>query len=337
MKKAYIFKTMLLGLSLGMLSSCGEDLNKADYDYNLPTPALPTVTTGNVEVFGTAIKAGFTITNPEGLQVDNQGLLVGTTPDLALADSTTQVVQISNATSGQEAVTAVTGLTEGTTYYIKAFAYAQGGVTYGETKSFEAAGGYERVVDYATDFSDMNGTDIDDFTTVKLGNTVNPFTPVSLQNLDLPQWGFSSSIFDPSLFSTMNGVIGSYDENNLLSFKADLTGKGFSSVSVEGLNIGTLFGTDYAGVPGNFDVYVSTEPITSEAELATATKLGTCAFATDPTAATYQFCTITADIPIEFDGECYITIHNHSIYANDGNFGVVITDFRLSSLHQVAE
>lgn len=336
MNSSYIFKALLLCLSLTALVSCGEDFDKADYDKAVNAAALPTVVTGDVTVYGVAAEATMTVTPAEGTTVLEQGFIVAKKPDAALADSTNAIIYVT-AEPATPATAAITGLTVGETYYVKAFAHVDGGIAYGETKTITATGDYERVTDYATDFTDMDGADIDHFTTVKLGSTVNPFTPVSLAIVGISQWGFSGSVLAPSLFTTGTASIASRDENNLLSFKADLTGKAFSAVTVEGLSLASLFGSNYPDKPGDFEVLVSAEPITDEAGLAAATVIGKCKFSTDPQDATFETNSVTAEIPISYNGQCYITIHSHSVYGTDAdNFGVVITGFSLNSLHKKA-
>lgn len=339
MKRSNIIRTLLLGLTLTAFAACGDDLEKADYDKALVQPTLPVVTTDAVEVYGTAAKATLTLTNPNDAAIQETGFVISSKENASLADSATTIVYVSDVELGTPKTVAINDLVVGTTYYVKAFASVEGGITYGDTKTITATDGYERVVDYSTDFSDMTGADIDDFTTVQLGSTVYPFTAVSLATLGVAnQWGFSSSVFAPSLFSTGSAALASYNENNLLSYKADLTGKGFSQVSIEGLNIAALFGSSYPNYPGDFDVLISKEPITNETELAAATVLGTCKFSTDPTEDENFVNVITADIPIDYDGECYITIHSNSYYASSGaNLGVVITGFALTSLHEVSK
>lgn len=336
MNSSYIFKALLLCLSLTALVSCGEDLNKADYDKAVNAAALPTVVTGDVTVYGVAAEATMTVTPAEGTTVLEQGFIVAQKPDAALADSTNKIIYVT-AEPATPATAAITELAVGETYYVKAFAHVDGGIAYGETKTITATGDYERVTDYATDFTDMDGADIDHFTTVKLGNTVNPFTPVSLSIVGLNQWGFSGSAIAPSLFTTGSASIASRDENNLLSFKADLTGKAFSAVTVEGLNMAAIFGSNYPTKPGDFEVLVSAEPITDEAGLAAATVIGKSKFSTDPQDATFEFFTVTGEIPISYTGTCYITVHNHSVYGTAAdNLGVIITGFSLNSLHKKA-
>lgn len=334
MFRSNITKTLFFGLMITAFAACSDDDEKADYDKTLPTPTLPTVNTDAVEAFGTAAKATMTMTMTEGATVENQGFVVSTSTDASLSDESTTIVYVTGLVSGQPKTVAINDLEPGTTYYVKAFAYAPGGITYGETKEITATDDYERQTDYSADFSDMTAAAVEDFTTVKLGETVYPFTPVSLALLGWDAWGFSSSIFSPDLFETGSASLASYEEENILSYKADFTGKGFSQVWVQGISIASLFGDTYATYPGDFEVYISEEPITTAEELAAATQLGTVKFSTDPTADTYMLNDGTFDIPIEYDGVCYISIYNHSVYATNGNFGVIIAGFDLTSLHK---
>lgn len=334
MFRSNITKTLLLGLMLTAFAACSDDDEKADYDKTTPVPTLPTVTTDAVEAYGTAAKATMTLTMTEGATVETQGFVVSTSTDATLSDESNTIVYVTGVVSGQPKTVAINNLEAGTTYYVKAFAYAPGGITYGETKEITATDDYERQTDYSADFSDMTAAAADDFTTVKLGETVYPFTPVSLAIIGFNAWGFSSSVFSPDLFETGSASLASYDEENILSYKADLTEKGFTQVWVQGLSMASLFGSTYAAYPGDFEVYVSEEPITTAEELATATKIGSVKFSTDPSADTFMLNDDTFDVPIEFDGVCYISIYNHSVYAASGNFGVIIAGFDLTSLHK---
>ncbi len=339
MKRSYIFKALLFGLALGTTASCSEDLEKADYDKVQAKATLPTVTTGDIEMFGTAAAASFTVTPAEGTTLITQGIIVSTKKDAAIADSSNTIVKVSDITAGQPATVSITGLAAGKTYYVKAFAAVDGGIAYGDTKKITATDDYAYVDYDGIDFTDMTAADAAKFTFTKLGSTVNAFTPVSLGLMGLNQWALSSSVFDPSFWQTGSASIASEDENNLASFEVDFTGKNFPAVTVEGLSIASLFGkAEYIeNYPGDFDVLFSTTPITNEEELAKAKVIGTCKFSTDPQQPTARFNEVTAYVP-QGTGKGYIAIHNHSTYsASGGNMGVAITAITLSSLEKKAE
>ncbi len=339
MKKFNIFKTLLLGFTLTAFASCGEDMVKAEYDHPLQPGALPQVTTDAVEAYGTALKATITMTALDAT-VEEAGIIVSTDPEMSLTSEGTTVQKVSGVVSGEPITTAVSGLTPDMTYYVKAYAYVgNGGIVFGEVKSVETDNSYVRSTFYACDFTDFTLADVANFSTLSLPNpdevpgTPVAFTPVNLEGvLGSPIWGFSSSVFHPDLFTTFSGQLTTYLANNLLSYAADFTGKGFPEVTVSGLNIGALFGE---AVAGDFNVLISKEPIETAEDLAAATVIGKGVFSTDPTAPTYTFTDVTCSVPIEYDGECYITIHNQSAYSLEGytdNFGVVIMDFSISSL-----
>lgn len=339
MKRSYIFKALLFGLALGTTASCSEDLEKADYDKVQAKATLPTVTTGDVEVYGTAAAASFTVTPAEGTTLITQGVIVSTKKDAAIADSSNTIVKVSDITAGKPAMASITGLTAGKTYYVKAFAAVDGGIAYGDTKEIKATDDYGYVDYDGIDFTDMTAGDASKFTFTKLGSTVNPFTPVSLAALGLRQWGLTSSVFSPDLFQTGQASLASQDENNLASFAVDFTGKNFPAVTVEGLNLAAVFNsTDYIeNYPGDFDVLFSTTPITSEDDLAKASVVGTCHFDKDAQSQKSQFNDVTIYIP-QGTTKGYITIHNHSTYTSKGgNMGVVITAITLSSLEKKAQ
>lgn len=337
MKTNHLFLSATLLIAACGLSSCGEDLEKADYDRVPAATTAPTVITEDVEIYGNVVKATFNMTVPEGTTVVGQGFVVGTDPDLPLTGDNTTLHKIAQVTPGTPATIAIQGLQTGTTYYVRAYATTPSGIAYGETKSVVATDDYEYATDAAVDFTDMTGADAALFTTVKLGETLNPFTPVSMGIVGMAQWGFSSSCLSPDLFSTAKASIVSPEEDNLLTYKANLTGLAFPRVVVEGVNLAALFGDSYATYPGDFDVLVSREPITNAEELAAATVIGSCKFPTDSEASNYELDIVTGAIPLEYDGECYITIHNHSVFGEEsGNLGVVITAFGIESLHQKA-
>lgn len=340
MKRSYIFKALLFGLALVTTASCSENLDKADYDQVQAKATLPAVTTGDIEMFGTAAAASFTVTPAEGTTLITQGVIVSTKKDAAIADSTNTIIKVSDITAGQPATASITGLTAGTTYYVKAFAAVEGGIAYGDTKEITATDDYAYVDYDGIDFTDMTAADAAKFTFTKLGSTVNPFTPVSLAALGMRgQWGLTSSVFSPELFQTGQASLASQDENNLASLAVDFTGKNFPAVTVEGFNLASAFGSaDYIeNYPGDFDVLFSTTPITSEDDLAKASVVGTCKFDTNAQSQKAQFNDVTIYIP-QGTTNGYITIHNHSTYSADGgNMGVVITAITLSSLEKKAE
>jgi hypothetical protein len=334
MKKSYIITALLMGLTATATLSCSNDYEKADYDKVLGNVTLPTVTTDDVQVYGVAAKATLTVTAPEGVEVEEAGFVVSTTPDAALADAGNQIIKVSDLEDGVAKTTSFSGLTAGQTYYVKAFAYVEGGIAYGETKTVTASNDYAYAPFYSTDFTDMTAADADAFTTFSVG-TGDEFTPVSLAIVGMRQWAFSSSVLSPNLFSTGSASLSSTDIQNVLTYKADLTGKGFPTVTVGAINTACLFGDSYASQPGDFSILISKTPIESTADLATATVLKEVKFSTDPDAADFEEVSATADIPIDYDGECYISIYNHSVWG--GNLGVLITEFTLSSLERITE
>ncbi len=340
MKTSYIFKTLFVGLTLTAFASCGEDLEKAEYDHPLTPGTTATVTTGEIEFYGSAIKVSLTMTVPEGAMVEDAGILVSTDPEMPLASESTILQRASKLISGEPVKVGVSGLDLDTTYYVKTFAYvANGGITYGETKTFKTDDSYERTGLYSCNFTDMRRTDAADFTALSLpveggiGQPV-PFTPVSLGILGMKnRWGFSGSVFSPDMFQTGQATLTTYTADNLLSYEADFTGIEFPELTVTGISLNALFGEDYSNCPGNFEVYASKEPITTHEELEAAVLIGTCNFSTDPTAETFMMNEVICKIPIDFNSKSYITVRNFSKYDTDAdNLGVVIAGFDLSSL-----
>mgnify|MGYP001532107576 FL=1 len=156
MKTSYIIKSLFLGLTLTGMAACSGDVDKADYDKAIVTPAvLPTVTTGDVVVSGVAAKATIDLQIPEGVEVSREGFILSTDPAAPLADASNKFYDFSKVKSGEQ-IAAITGLTAGTTYYIKAYAYVEGAMTYGETKTIVATDDYERTTAIDIDFTDAN-------------------------------------------------------------------------------------------------------------------------------------------------------------------------------------
>lgn len=341
MKKTNILKTLLLGFTLAAFTGCGEDLDKADYDRQETAGAMPTVVTGSVESYGIAAKASLTVNIPEGAEVKEAGFVVSTSAEMSLTDAGTQLVKADAVNSGEETPVALLDLVPGTTYYVKAYAYAKGGIVYGDTKTITASDNYERGYDFMVDFADPDFADGQYFTGSKLDGSVVGFSLISLQNLfGVPQYAYVSSPFHPGKLQNGSASLVSAEENNLLSMKADLTGKPFPAVTIDAFNLAALFGDSFADCPGDIDVYISEQPVTNAEELAAATLLGTCAFSDDTTSPDFEEKVVTYNLPLTYDGECYITIHSHCGHPNyyDGNnLGVLIIGMGLSSLHQIAQ
>ncbi|PHR68726.1 MAG: hypothetical protein COA67_12530 [Lutibacter sp.] len=118
MKEIKLFIILLCGLFLTV--SCDND--------PLTTKATITTSTATNATF-TTIDSGGNVTSNGGTAVTTRGLCWSTTPNPTVTDNT-KVATIDNFT------TTVTGLSENTTYYIRAFAVNSDGVSYGNEEMF---------------------------------------------------------------------------------------------------------------------------------------------------------------------------------------------------------
>ena len=339
MKTSYIIKSLFLGLTLTGLAACSGDVEKSDYDKAIVTPtALPTVTTGDVVVSGVAAKATIDLQIPEGVEVTREGFILSTDPAAPLADASNKFIDFSKVKSGQQTA-AITGLTAGTTYYVKAYAYVEGAVTYGETKTITATDDYERATAIDLDFTDADALETAPFSAVKLGESRQDFELEPLTVLGFRgYYGFVNTVLHHvGLFQQGQAAFGSNMDEGLLTYELNLTGLNFPEVTIQGFNLAALFGENYPTNAGNFDVYASAAPITTAEELAEAEKLGSCKFSTDPTDETFELNQVTCTIPASYTDKVYITIYNKSVRTatlENGNLGVAIVGFTVTSLQR---
>ena len=348
MKTSFIIKSLFLGLTLTSIAACSGDVEKEDYDKVNPTPSnMPTVTTGNVAISGIAAEISLTLNVPEGVNISRAGVVVSDKENIPLADPNTKYSNIYKIRSGEQSV-AVTNLEIGKTYYAKAYAYVEGGhIVYGDTKEFTATDGYDFRKDIDVDFAEE--ADVAPFSVASLGESRQKFELVPLALLaesenDPITYGFANTVYNhQKLFYYFSGALGSYCDEGLLSYKLNMNNRNFADVTIGAYSIAALFGEDYADYPGDFEVYASAEPITTEEQLAAADKIATCNFSTNPEdkdgANFYKEFTCT--IPMEYKDVCYITIHNKSDLVLDAtgspigyhNLGVIISKFVVNSLY----
>lgn len=349
MRDMKVFKIAALALPLLAFAGCGDDIAKSDYNIVPSGTELATVETQELRYnFGIgavvdikATPSSDPVQEEFGVVSSNQrDAIDGDNPDIA-----NPLVTVSKATSIEadgSATIAIDNLTDGETYYYRAFAYNERGITFGEVREFTAdASLSERRQDFAVRFNDMTGADIDLFTVFQFDEEsyAFPFTPKSLSLLGLRgRWGFVSTLFDVDLlFDQGQGdMISPVD--NVLVYEADFSGKFFPQLNISAYNLTTLFG--YADFSGNFEVRASATPITNQEEYEAATKLGDGIFPKDKTDPEISQKAFTFDIPGKFNGgTCYIAVKNSCYYDEDengnevGNFGLIITDYSLSSLY----
>lgn len=156
--KIILALTGLIGLGLITLISC-----KKDKEDETPTVTIPVVSTANVSnIASTTAVCGGTVTSAGGGTITERGVCWSTGPNASLSNS--------SATDGSTGtgtyITNLSGLTGGTTYYVRAYAKNSAGTAYGSEKSFTAAHVSDQAVtSAATDITINSAT---------LNGTVNP-------------------------------------------------------------------------------------------------------------------------------------------------------------------
>jgi uncharacterized protein (TIGR02145 family) len=93
---------------------------------------LPTIITDNVSgITPTSAVSGGNVTNNGGEEVTARGVCLSTNPNPTTADKIT-----TDGSGNGSFISNITGLSDGTTYYIRAYATNSGGTSYGEEFSF---------------------------------------------------------------------------------------------------------------------------------------------------------------------------------------------------------
>ncbi len=96
------------------------------------SPELPTVTTSAViDISSTTAKGGGNVTSDGGVDVTDRGICWSTNPNPEITDS-----HASNGTGMGTFTVNMSGLTEGMTYYVRAYATNSKGTSYGDEKTF---------------------------------------------------------------------------------------------------------------------------------------------------------------------------------------------------------
>ena len=338
MKKINILKSVLLGCALMFTAGCGNDYELDDFRMPAAAPTQTTVTTATVEAYGVLAKAGLIVNVAEGSQVEEAGFLFGTNPELPLTDESTQRVQVSGYTSGEEKAIALNDLEPGTTYYVKAYAFADGNLVCGDVKSITASNNFSREIyqtlDITSDqlgFIDFPNSGNDKMHVLDIAPLFGMPQPFPVQKLSIINDEFTG-IKDPVAEGAM--VI-----------PVDFTGVAFPAITVAADNMGAIFGSPAAS--GNYSVFISKDPINTVEDLAAATKIATYNF--PQAGGEYQYSEKSFDVPFEFDGPCYIAIYSYSLYASNyaqylsslagskpvANYGVLIEAVALSQLEEV--
>ena len=124
MKREYsIYTALLLTLWIGFiisLTGCKKD------------PKLPTLTTeGASDVTVSTAKTGGNITSNGGAEIIARGVCWGTSQDPTIADNVSQDGEGTGIFTSS-----VTGLTQGTAYFVRAYATNNAGTSYGADREF---------------------------------------------------------------------------------------------------------------------------------------------------------------------------------------------------------
>jgi len=113
-----------MGLVLIFITSCNKETN--------PTDIIPVLTTTTpTEITHNTVICGGSITSDGGSSVTSRGVCWSTSPNPTTADSKT-----TDAAGTGSFTSSITGLTQATTYYIRAYATNKGGTAYGFQLSF---------------------------------------------------------------------------------------------------------------------------------------------------------------------------------------------------------
>jgi hypothetical protein len=337
--KLNIFKTLALGALVMGFASCEKDYEKSTYDLPIPEGSiLPTVTVASADAFGESALIEATKGTLEGATPTNWGVLVSTSPVPSLAGS----IKVEGDITKDSQTFAVSGLTDGTTYYYRSFVTDGVGIAYSETKEFKtdgAAWGTEEGYWAFNTEDEANG-----YLPYRamLGATHKSacgFTTVSMAAIYGQEfYGVASTVFEPSvLFNTLSGSVVTYGVTNAAGFKMNFDGMFFPKVWFDAAMIEMYFGeTTY---PGHFDVYVSHNPIETAEDLQNATKIGSSKgtgkaqqlYATNQETSADN--PMKFDIPMDYWGESYVYIVSSSdyngSYTGETSFGIVVFGYGL--------
>lgn len=120
--KYAIYTVIITGLLLPLLNSCQKEAIKI-----VPTFAIATVT----NITASTATSGGNITNDGGASITARGVCWSLNPSPTIADSKTI-----DGTGIGSFTSSITGLTSGTTYYLRAYVTSSNGTVYGKAISF---------------------------------------------------------------------------------------------------------------------------------------------------------------------------------------------------------
>jgi plastocyanin len=226
----------ILSIGMGMLilyiSGCSKDSGTTPP----PTVTVPVLsTTGITAITQTTATGGGTVTSAGGGTVTVRGVAWSTSHNPTTADSKT-----SDGTGTGAFVSSITGLTAGTTYFVRAYATNSAGTAYGSEMSFTTLSGGGAVVPSLTTTAISSITT----TTATSGGTIGSDGGASI---------------------TAKGVVWSTSANPTIadSKTTDGTGTGAFVSSITGLTAGTTYhvrayATNSAGTGYGSDVSFTT-------------------------------------------------------------------------------
>ncbi len=353
--KFNIFSKLALGALAFAFVACEEDFTKADYDAPVAESRdLPTVTTGElVAATGDAAVVSIAIEEVvEGNPVLNWGVVVGTTENPTIAGSLISYADVAETSTNLM----IGSLADNTTYYYRTFAYTEGGLAYGEVKSFQTSAAAWENQWSATGLMWLPFTSAEEVEAAFPYRAMLAATHASAQPFmsigGSPILGegvgaLVSSPFDANvLFSQGQGSLVCYGVHNIAGTYQDLSALAFPKVTLDILMMQYLFGME--DLDGHIDVYVSETEITSAEELAAATLIGSTSnngqATVDYTRDYYTSAEnpMSFDIPTKFWGPCYIYLSHKANYNNgvpewNPDLGVVISGVAFSGYMQAAE
>ena len=127
----FIFSFIFMGMLLMVTNSCKKD------DNGNPTEQIPVLTTTAVSnITQTAASCGGNITSDGGATITTRGVCWSASQNPTITDSKT-----SDGTGAGSFTSNITGLIDGTIYYIRAYATNSAGIGYGSAISFTTQGG----------------------------------------------------------------------------------------------------------------------------------------------------------------------------------------------------
>jgi hypothetical protein len=349
--KFNIFSKLALGALAFAFVACDEDYEKAAFDTPVaPSHDLPTVTTGDpVAVTGTAAILSISVDEVvEGNPVLHWGVLLSTNDNPGLAGSTISYANVEETSTNLM----VGGLVDETTYYYRTFAHTEGGVAYGEVKSFgtstEAWEQEWSTVENWLEFTDAAKVEAAFPYRAILDATHSSAQPFMYEDASLlfgpGVAALVSSPFDADvLFSSLSGSLVCYGVHNIAGTYQDFSDLAFPKVTLDMVMMQMLFGmTD---LDGHVDVYVSDKEITTAEDLAAATLIGSTRNNGQASVDYIRDNAVSAENPMSFDipskfwGPCYIYLSHKANYNNGvpewaPDLGVVITGVGFSGYTQ---